>query len=223
MTNKLFFVNFKNYPQAYGGFPKIYQELEEVAKRYPQVTTIFAPPPLLLGKVAKVVEIPLWMQHLDPYPLGKFTGFLPVEAAEKVGASGTFLNHSEHPLSNETLGKTVKVAKEAGLSVLIFAATPETISEVKGLNPNYIAYEPPELIGAGVERGVSVATAKKEIIPEAVEAAKPIPLVVGAGIHKSEDIKTALELGAVGAGAASAIVTDPEPAKVLDELLSAFP
>lgn len=221
MTN-VFFINFKNYHQAFEGFPKIYQDLEEVAKRYPQVTTIFAPPPLLLAKVAEVVKIPPWAQHLDPYPLGKFTGFLPAEALARVGASGTFLNHSEHPLDNEMLEKTVKAAKKAGLSVLIFAATPEAVRNAKELTPEFIAYEPPELIGAGVGRGISVATAKPEIIPKAVEAARPIPLIIGAGVFQGKDIKVGLKLGAVGAAASSAIVTAPEPAKVLNELLSTF-
>lgn len=220
--DNLFFVNFKNYTQAYEGFPKIYQDLEEVAKRYPQVTTIFAPPPLLLAKVAAVVKIPLWAQHLDPYPLGKFTGFLPAEALAKVGAVGAFLSHSEHPLDDGMLEKTVGVAKEAGLLVLIFAATPEAVRNAKELTPNFIAYEPPELIGAGVREGISVATAKPDIISQAVEAARPIPLVIGAGIFQREDIRVGLKLGAVGAAASSAIVTAPEPAKVLNELLSAF-
>jgi len=219
----MFFINFKNYSQAFEGFPRIYKELEEAAKRYPKVQTIFAPPPLLFAKVAETVKIPLWAQHLDPMPLGPYNGFLPAKATQKVGASGTFLNHSEHPLKDQALAETVAIAREIGLSVLIFAATPEVISKVRKFDPDYIAYEPPELIGAGVTRGVSVATAKTEIIPEAVEAARPIPLLIGAGIFKREDIEIALRQGAVGGAASSAIVTAPQPAAVLDELLSAYP
>lgn len=218
----MLFINFKNYAQAFEGFPKIYQDLEGVARKYPKVTTVFAPPPLLFAKVAETVKIPLWAQHLDPKPLGKHTGFFPPEAAKRLGAIGTFLNHSEHPLDPQELEQSVKMAKGADLSILIFADAPEIIREVKRLNPDYVAYEPPELIGAGVERGVSVATAKAEIIPKAVEAAKPIPLLIGAGIYQEEDIKTALKSGAMGGVVSSAIITAPQPAKVLDELLSAF-
>jgi len=219
----MFFVNFKNYPQAFEGFPKIYQDLEAAAKRYPKVQTIFAPPPLLFAKVAEIVKIPLWAQHLDSKPLGKHTGFLPPEAAKHLGAVGTLLNHSEHPLNNRELVETIRMVRKVGLSTLIFASTPEVISEVKKLNPDYIAYEPPELIGAGVARGVSIATAKPDTIPEAVKAARPIPLIIGAGIFQKEDITTGLNLGAAGAGVSSAIVTASQPTLVLDSLLSAYP
>lgn len=215
----MFFINFKNYSQAFEGFPGIYKELEAAAKRYPKVQTIFAPPPLLFAKVAETVKIPLWTQHLDPTPFGAHTGFFPAEAAMRLGATGTFLNHSEHPLNAQELAETVAIARKVGLPVLIFAAIPEVVSEVKKLNPEYIAYEPPELIGGEI----SVTTDRAEIISEAVEAAKPIPLLVGAGIHKGEDIKTALKLGAIGGAASSAIVTASQPTLVLDELLSAYP
>lgn len=214
----LFFINFKNYPQAFEGFPKIYQDLEEVARKHPEVKTIFAPSPLLLAQVAKTVKTPVWAQHLDPLTLGRGTGFLPVEAGKYLKIKGTFLNHSEHPLSAQELEKAVEMAKKANLATLVFAATPERIRKVRDLNPDYIAYEPPELIGGDI----SVTSARAEIIPEAVEAAKPIPLLVGAGIHEGKDIKTALKLGSIGGVVSSAIVTTPQPAAVLDELLSAF-
>lgn len=218
----MFFINFKNYAQAFQGFPKIYQDLEKVSQKYPTILTAFAPPPLLLAKAADVVKVPLWAQHLDPVPLGKFTGFLPAEALARVGAAGTFLNHSEHPLDPQELEQANRLAKEVGLSTLIFAATLDVVLQVKGLKPNYIAYEPPELISAGIEKGISVATAKPDIIRKAVEAAKPIPLLVGAGIFQASDIETSLNLGAIGGVVSSAIVTASQPSEVLDALLCAF-
>lgn len=221
MTN-VFFINFKNYPQAFEGFPKIYQDLEKTALRYPKVTTIFAPPPLIAAKVAETIKLPLWAQHLDPLPLGRGTGFLPLAAGKYLGIAGTFLNHSEHPLSTQELKRAVEMAKGANLATLIFAATPEKIREVRDLNPDCIAYEPPELIGAGVEKGISVATAKPSVIPKAVEASGPIPLLVGAGIFQPSDIEISMKLGAAGGLVASAIVTADNPTRVLDDLLSAY-
>lgn len=221
MTN-VFFINFKNYPQAFEGFPKIYQDLEKTAQKYPKVTTVFAPPSLIATKVAGTIKLPLWAQHLDPLPLGRGTGFLPMAAGKHLGITGTFLNHSEHPLNDQELEKTVEMAKEANLATLVFAATPARIREVRDLNPDYIAYEPPELIGAGVEKGISVATAKPDVIPKAVEASGPIPLLVGAGIFQPSDIEVSMKLGAAGGLVASAIVTADNPTKVLDDLLSAF-
>lgn len=219
---RFFFINFKNYPKAFDAFPKIYQDLETIAQKYPDIQTVFAPPPLLLAKVVDTISSPVWAQHVDAKTLGAFTGYLPPKASKLAGAAGTFLNHSEHPLDDDDLEESVKMAKEAQLETLIFAATPEGILKVKELSPDYIAYEPPELIGAGVAKGISVATAKPDIIPQAVEAAKPIPLVVGAGIFQPSDIKTSLKLGAVGGLVASAIVTADKPTEVLNQLLSTF-
>jgi len=216
---ELLFINFKNYPQAFNLFPQLYQDLEKSAWKYSsKVLTAFAPPSLLFAKVRETVKVPLWVQHLDPISLGACTGFLPAEALVKIGAVGTFLNHSEHPLDPKLLAETVTATKRLGLSTLIFAATLEAVSEVKKLNPDYITYEPPELIGGKV----SVTSAGKEIIPEAVSVANPTPLLVGAGIHKGEDIQAALKFGSVGAVVSSAIVTALKPEKVTEELLAAF-
>jgi len=67
-----------------------------------------------------------------------------------------------------------------------------------------------------------VATAKPDVIPKAVEASGPIPLLVGAGISQPSDIEVSMKLGAAGGLAASAIVTADNPTKVLDDLLSGF-
>jgi triosephosphate isomerase len=212
------FINFKNYRQAFEGFPKIYQDLENAAKSYPKTKTLFAPPSLLLDKVAGAVEAPIWAQHLDPLPLERGTGFLPIEGGKHLGIEGTFLNHSEHPLTEEELAKTMKMAEKSALTTLIFASTVEAVAKAKTLIPDYIAYEPAELIGGDA----SVTSAQPKIIPEAVEAANPVQLVVGAGIHSGEDIKAALEFGAVGAAVSSAIITAPNPPAVLDEIISGF-
>ncbi len=218
----MFFVNFKNYPQAFENFPKIYQDLETVAQRYSKVSTILVPPPLLVAKVVETVGIPVWTQHFDSVPLGPHTGHLPPKALKMLGVSGGFLNHSEYPSSPEEIGRAVAVAKELSFPVLVFAKSLKALSQTKRFNPDYLAYEPPELIGAGVARGVSVTTAKAEIVKRATKEVHPIPLLIGAGIYKREDIKKGLKLGAVGGVVSSAIITAPSPEKVLDELLSSF-
>jgi triosephosphate isomerase len=214
----LFLINFKNYRQAFEGFPGLYQDLETVAKKYPEVQTCFAPPPLLAARITDVTTIPLWAQHSDPLPLERGTGFLPVGAGKQLQLAGTLLNHSEHPLSNEDLAKAVKMSKEIGLPTVVFAASVEAILAIRELEPDYIAYEPPELVGGDI----SVTSARANIIPEALETAQHIPLLVGAGIHETKDIEVSSELGAIGVAISSAIVTAPKPAEVLDELLSAF-
>ncbi|MEX1068379.1 MAG: triose-phosphate isomerase [Patescibacteria group bacterium] len=212
-------INFKTYPQAIGpNALKLAKELKPAAANFPGVGIGFAPPSLELAEVAAHANAPVWAQHVDPAGEGQFTGYLSPADAQAAGAIGTFLNHSEHPLDGQTLEKTLNLAKEAGLKVLVFAKDPPTVAAVKSLNPDFIAYEPPELIGGDV----SVTSAKPEIIPEAVAAAGEIPLLIGAGVHEKADIVKALELGAKGAVVSSAVVTALDPQAVFADLLAGF-
>ncbi|GMR19176.1 MAG: triose-phosphate isomerase [Patescibacteria group bacterium] len=212
-------INFKTYTQVIG--PKalrLAQDLAETAQEFPQVEAGFAPPLMQLAKVAEGVRSRIWAQHLDPTGEGKYTGYLSPAAAKAAGAYGTFLNHSEHPLDKKTIQRTAELARASGLRVLVFADSPPKVREWANLSPNYIAYEPPELVGGNI----SVTTAKPEIIKEAVAAAGSIPLLVGAGVRGKKDISLALSLGAVGAAVSSAVVTSPDPKKIFAELLSGF-
>ena len=86
--------------------------------------------------------------------------------------------------------------------------------KVAKLKPDYIAYEPPSLIGGKI----SVSTAKPDVIKKVVKAMK-IPILVGAGIHCNEDVKKSYELGAKGILVSSAIVKAKDPEKILKELI----
>ncbi len=212
-------INFKTYPQAIGpNALKLTRELLETAKEFPQVVVGFAPPALELAEVAKHAAAPIWAQHSDPASAGQSTGYLSPADAKSAGAVGTFLNHSEHPLEQETIQKTLEIAHQAGLKVLIFAQDPQKVAEFKKLSPDFIAYEPPELIGGSV----SVTAAKPAIIEEAVAAAGEIPLLIGAGVHEKTDIEAALSLGAAGAVVSSAVVTADDPKGVYSDLLTGF-
>lgn len=212
-------INFKTYPQAIGpNALKLVKNLSKIAKRFSQIEVGFAPPALELAEVAKHSGAPIWAQHIDPTREGPSTGYLSPADAKAAGAVGTFLNHSEHPLNQETIQKTLNLAKDHGLKVLVFARSPQEVAELQKLSPDFIAYEPPELIGGNV----SVTSAKPAVIREAVTAAGSVPLLVGAGIHKGTDIEKALSLGAVGAVVSSAVVTSPDPQNVYADLLKGF-
>jgi triosephosphate isomerase len=108
-----------------------------------------------------------------------------------------------------------------GLKTLIFAANPQELESVLKLKPTYAAYEPPELVGS---KTTSVAQANSEIIEIAVQTAKKagVPLVVGAGIKDSQDVRKSLELGAVGVAVASDVVTANDPRQELLDLIEGF-
>ena len=212
-------INFKTYPQAIGpNALKLTQKLLEETRDFPQVEVGFAPPSLELAEVAAHTQTNIWAQHTDPTGEGQSTGFLSPSDAKAAGAVGTFLNHSEHPLSRETIAQTLQIAHEAGLKVLIFAKDPQEVADFAIFKPDFIAYEPPELIGGDI----SVSKAKPEVIKDAVNASGGIPILVGAGVHEKRDVEIAKELGAVGAVVSSAVVTSEDPAAVFQNLLSGF-
>ncbi|MBR9693333.1 triosephosphate isomerase, partial [Candidatus Woesearchaeota archaeon] len=165
-------------------------------------------------RVAQAVSIPVYAEHVDPIDPGQNTGFILPEAVMAEGATGTLLNHSEHRLERDVLERSMREAKDAGLKVVICAATPEEGGELSTLYPEFIAVEPPELIGGTM----SVSSAQPEIIKKAVEIIS-VPVLVGAGIHTGEDVKVALELGAKGVLLASGITKAEDPKKALLELL----
>jgi len=212
-------INFKTYAQSSGpNAVKIARSLAKAAQEFPKVESGFAPPSFDLAQIAKAASVPVWAQHTDPAGEGQFTGYLSPSNAKAAGATGTFLNHSEHPLEPEVIQKTLETVRKAGLKVLIFASSPEIVAELTSLKPNYIAYEPPELIGGSV----SVTSAKPEVIKEAVASSGEIPLLIGAGVHGKVDIQTGVSLGAAGAVVSSAVITADDPPAVFIDLLAGF-
>ena len=95
-----------------------------------------------------------------------------------------------------------------------------TIGVVRSLNPDFLAYEPPELIGGTI----SVATSQPEIIAKASVITKEagIPLIVGAGINSCNDVKKSLEFGAVGVAVASDVIKSSNPRDELMDLTEGF-
>ena len=86
------------------------------------------------------------------------------------------------------------------------------------LNPDYIAIEPPELIGSGK----AVSKEKPELITKAADAVKSAKnntkLLCGAGIVSGEDVAKAIELGSKGILVASGIIK----AKNWNSIMSEF-
>src|SRR3989442_1266063 len=114
------------------------------------------------------------------------------------------------------------VAQETGASVVL-APPASDLAHVAKLSPEYIAIEPPELIGGDV----SVTTANPEIVSGAVErirAANPnVGVLCGAGVKSRKDVAKALELGTVGVLLASGVVKAKDPEAALRDLVKGLP
>jgi len=182
------------------------------------VDIILAVQPTDLKTIAESVGIRVFSQHVDPIAYGANTGWILPEAVKAAGAKGTLLNHSERRIDIETLGRSIKRCREIGLNTVACADTPETAERIARLKPDYIAIEPPELIGGEI----SVSKARPEVITESLEMVGDIPLLCGAGIKNGEDVRKAKELGAKGILVASGVVKSKNPEERIRDLFEGF-
>lgn len=219
----MIFVNFKTYKEGTGEeavkLAKICQEVSEKSgvEIIPVVQVVD------LYRISKEVKIPLWVQHVDWFPQGQFTGFINLEAVIEAGGFGTLLNHSEHQIPPGTINQAIKRIGTYNLElgnfrVMVCCRTLGQAEKLAKLGPDFLAYEPPELIGSQEK---SVASEKPETIKKIVEMAS-VPVIVGAGVHSQEDVKTSLKMGAKGILVATDVVLAKEPKKELEDLAEGF-
>lgn len=210
-------VNFKTYKEA-TGYKAI--DLARICKKIDLETGVRIVAVPQIADLRNCVEtgVECWVQHVDPADQGKYTGWITREDVEEAGARGTLLNHSEHRLDPDTLRKTMDMIREYAFEACICVAIPEEATMAAGLGPNYIAYEPPELIGS---KDKSVASEKPEIIGQVVRSVE-VPVLIGAGVHSGEDVRVGRQMGARGILLATDIVLAEDPEKELRDLALAF-
>ncbi len=203
-------INLKTYQQGEKSV-KIAKEIERVDKNVilgVQASDIY--------EIAKKTKLKVYAQHVDPFEPGRNTGYILPEAVKKDKAVGTFLNHSEHKLTLDVIKKTIARCKKIKLKTMVFVKDIKQAKEVEKLNPDFLIYEPPELVAGNI----SVSTAKPEIIKNlAKKLKKTTKFLVGAGIKTKEDITTSMKLGASGIAVSSAITQAKEPGKKLKDLM----
>jgi len=214
----LLLVNFKTYIEATGKEAvKLAKLIDKIAEQK-KANVIIAVEMADIYPVSKAVSIPVFAQHIDPIEGGAQTGAILAEDVKDNGANGVMLNHSEKRMKYRDLRKSIEIAKRNGLKTVICVSNVAYIRRVRRFKPDYIAIEPPELIGTGI----SVSTAKPGLIRKAVKKARGIPLLAGAGISSGLDVKKAMELGASGALAASAIVKAKDQKAIILEMINAL-
>ncbi len=217
----MFIINCKNYEEIAGDkiieFIKI---AEKISKKY-KIKIAVAPPQHLIGLVANS-SIPILAQHVDNSNVGSTTGFMIPELLKKSKVSGSLINHSEHRISSDEISKLVlKLCELKMISIVCVKDVAEAKKYAK-LNPDYIAIEPPELIGSGK----AVSKEKPELITksaDAVNSAKnKTKLLCGAGIVSGQDVRKALELGSKGILVASGIIKAKNWTKAIEDFSKAM-
>ncbi len=209
--NPLILVNFKNFEETTGkNALKLALELEKSMSDTGVQIGVSVQPFFGAELVAKT-DLLVLGQHLDCVEYGSSTGAILPEALKSIGGWGSLINHSEKRVGMEVVEKTVLRCREVGLKSVVCVESVEEAAVAAEFGPDFIAIEPPELIGGDV----SVSTAQPELISEAVKAVKNVPLLVGAGIKDGNDLKIALELGAVGILVASGVCKAKNPYDVI--------
>lgn len=214
-------INLKTYEAGTGDNALSISRIAEKCSKRSGAEIIVSPQSSDLLRISGQVGLPVFSQHVDPIVFGSSTGSVLPEAVKAAGASGTLINHSEKKVDNKTIEKTIARCREVGLRTVVCADTPQRVLEIARLKPDYIAIEPPELIGGEV----SVSKAKPEIITKSVDMSKSVsdvPVLCGAGVKNGEDVAKAKELGAKGILVASGVVKADNPEEAIEDLLSGF-
>ena len=179
-----------------------------------------APPLAELASLARhrSIDIPLFGQHCDAREPGAATGWVTAEALAAAGASGSIVNHAEHKLPHDDVGRIVSRLAASGLASLVCADSLAEARALAAFKPTMLAVEPPELIGGDV----SVTSADPAIVSDAVKAVRKVApktlVLCGAGVKTGADVAAALRLGAHGVLLASGVVKARDPLAALKDL-----
>ena len=221
MKNKnLIVLNFKAYKESTGdNAVKLVKICDEVAREN-NVNIIVCPQYADIYRISNEVDIPVFAQGIENVKYGSNTGHVLPESVKEAGASGCLLNHSENRLKLADIDALIQKLKELGMTSIVCTNNIATTKAAAVLSPDYVAVEPPELIGSGI----SVSKAQPEIITGSVDAVKDVNknvrVLCGAGISAGDDLKSALKLGTEGVLLASGIVCAKDPKAALLNLIS---
>jgi triosephosphate isomerase (TIM) len=217
----MFVINCKNYEEISGDkIKKFIKIAEQVSKKY-KVKIVISPPQHLIGLVANS-SIPIFAQHIDNFKIGSTTGYIIPELLKKSKVKGSLINHSEHRISSKEIEKLVLKLKELKMISIVCVKDVAEVKKYLKINPDFIAIEPPELIGSGK----AVSTEKPDLIQKAASVVNSsknkTKLLCGAGIVSGEDVTKSLELGSKGILVASGIIKAKNWNKIISEFAKAL-
>ena len=210
----MFVINCKNYMEVSGrdGITGLIGAARRVARRH-TLDIAVAPPQHLIGLGAEHAAkgggggISIFAQHVDCAGPGGTTGFIVPELLKESGVTGSLINHSEHRIPGRQIRETVTRLDGLGMTSIVCVRSVAEARKYAALEPDYIAIEPPELIGSGR----AVSRERPDLIEKAAAAVLDAGggrtrLLCGAGIVSGEDVARAVQLGSGGILVASGII-----------------
>jgi len=221
MGMKTFIINYKAYKEGIDNGTEIALAAKQAAEKF-NVDMIVAVPFTFCRGAAKITNA--IAQGMDPIEPGAATGKVSWYEIFKSGCRGSLINHAENRKPMAEVEKIIALCKVNSLLSYVCVASLEEAKLIAKLNPTAISYEPPELIGAAVKGGVSVATSKEVTVKEFVsivhDSSDSLALI-GAGIKDAADVRKSIELGSDGILVASVIMKG-DFRKKIEELAGAL-
>jgi len=217
----MFIINCKNYEEISGDKIKKFIKIAEQVSKKHKIKIAISPPQHLIGLVANS-SIPILAQHIDDSKIGSTTGYIIPELLKKSKVKGSLINHSEHRISSKEIEKLVVKLKELKMISIVCVKDVAEVKKYLKINPDFIAIEPPELIGSGK----AISTEKPDLIQKAAkivnDSKNKTKLLCGAGIVSGEDVAKSLELGSKGILVASGIIKAKNWNKIISEFAKAL-
>src|ERR687897_1874392 len=179
-------INLKNYNEISGDNSlKIAEEARNVLLSNHK-DIIIAPPPSSIMALSKT-KVPIVSQHVDDAPLGATTGFIIPEIVKSYGAIGSIINHSEHKIEHSQIRNLVRRLRDLNMISIVCADDLKKVEALSQFSPDFLAIEPPELIG----KGIAISKANPSIIKDSVQVMKEnsskVKVLCGAGIVDKTD------------------------------------
>jgi len=213
-------LNMKSYQESSGeNGLKLAKICEDLSKEN-DVGIVICPQQVDLTYICRNVIIPCFSQHVDPIESGGYTGWISLNSIKNAGVRGSLINHSEHKMNLADIDLLIKGLRSLNLISIVCTNNEDTSKAVAELKPDFVAIEPPELIGTGV----SVSSARPEVVSGTIKSVKRInsniKILCGAGISNGEDVRSAIDLGTDGVLLASGIVKAKNQKEALLDLIS---
>ncbi|MEM0243171.1 MAG: triose-phosphate isomerase [Candidatus Aenigmatarchaeota archaeon] len=207
-------LNFKAFRETIGN--NSLKIIKKIDKKFKKIKLIAIVNPADISLVSKVKRknIKLYTslnKYCETY--GSYTGGIPLEFLKEKNFDGILLNHFENRIVFSELKKFIDFSKKIGLETMVCAKDLSEAKKIDKINPKYLSYEAPELIGTGK----AISKYKAESLKKFIEITKSIP-ICGAGISEAIDVKIAKDLGAEGVLIASAFAKAKNKIKFLKEI-----
>ena len=119
----------------------------------------------------------------------------------------------------EDIHKSLELCRKYGLASFVCAQDNDEVRSIAKLNLDFIAIEPPELIGGNVSISESTPESIKQAVADLEKVFPNTQLLCGAGINTRKDVEKAIQLGAKGILVASVVVKAENIEETLEELI----